>query len=96
MRDVHGRPILGAISGFFFFGFLGSTLLFLGVLSFDSVLLVVLPIVGIPAGAAWGWWAPLGGRRTAGAPVAAVGSEPPPPPAAAVGSEPPPPPAAID
>lgn len=90
MRGVHGRPVLGAISGLFFFGFLGSTLLFLGVLPLDSILLVILPILGIPLGAAWGWWAPLGGRGTPA--PRQTGTEPPPPPAA-VGSEPPPPPA---
>jgi hypothetical protein len=81
VRNVRGRPVLGAVAGFFFFGFLGSSLLFLGVLPLDSILLVVLPIVGVPAVAVWGWWAPLGGRRTPGGPPAGTRVAPPPPPA---------------
>ena len=44
---------LGVVAGFFTLLFLGLTLLFLGVLPLNSVLLTVLPILGLPLGFAW-------------------------------------------
>jgi hypothetical protein len=62
MTDRHGHPVLGAVAGFFFGLFLGTTLLLLGVLPLSSPLLVLLPVAGLLLGIAWGLWAPLGGR----------------------------------
>ena len=55
-----GRPVLGAISGFFFGLFLGITLLSFGILALDSFLLTLLPILGIVLGLALGFTGPLG------------------------------------
>ena len=57
-----GRPVLGAVAGFFFGVALGVAALVFGVLALDSVVLVVLPLVGILLGVALGVTAPLGGR----------------------------------
>jgi hypothetical protein len=61
----HGRPVLAAFAGFFFFLSIGVLLLTFGVVALDSILLIILPIVGIILGVAWAVWAPLGRRRTA-------------------------------
>ena len=53
------RPVLGAVAGFLTMLFLASTLLFLGVLPLNSVVVSVLPVLGIPLGAVWGKLAPL-------------------------------------
>ena len=58
-----GRPVLGGIAGFFFFLFVGLDLLLFGVIPLRSALLTILPIVGIPLGILWAFWAPLGGRK---------------------------------
>ncbi|MCI0687754.1 MAG: hypothetical protein L0Y54_11025 [Sporichthyaceae bacterium] len=60
-----GHPVRGAIFGLLFFLFLGLTLLLFGVLALDSVLLLVLPLVGLVLGILWGRWAPLGGSAAA-------------------------------
>jgi hypothetical protein len=56
-----GRPVLGAISGFFFGLFLGITLLSFGILALDSFLLTLLPILGLVLGIVLGLTGPLGG-----------------------------------
>ena len=48
------RPVLGAIAGFLTLLFFALTLLFLGVLPLNSVLITVLPVIGIPLGVLWG------------------------------------------
>jgi hypothetical protein len=58
-----GRPVLGAISGFFMGLFLGITLLSLGILSLDSALLTLLPIIGLVLGLVLAFTAPLPPRR---------------------------------
>ena len=45
-----GRPVLGAICGFLLGGFIGLDLLMFGVLPLNSILLTILPIVGLIAG----------------------------------------------
>lgn len=57
---MNGRPILGAISGFFFGLFLGATLFLVGVIPLYSDLLIALPIIGIVLGLVMAWWAPFG------------------------------------
>ncbi len=56
---MRGRPVLGAFAGFFFGLFLGLDLLFFGVVQLDSVLLTVLPFVGLALGIALAFWAPF-------------------------------------
>ncbi len=64
-----GRPVLGAVSGFFLGLFVGLDLLFFGVIPLDSVMITALPIVGLIAGIVLGVAAPLG--RSKAAPAAA-------------------------
>jgi hypothetical protein len=59
----HGRRVLGAIGGFILGGSIGALLLPLGVLSLDSILLIILPIVGLVVGLAFAWAGPLGKPR---------------------------------
>lgn len=66
-----GRPVLGAIAGFLFGLFLGLDLWLFGVVPSDSVVITILPFVGLAAGIALGLTAPLGGRRGTGPPPAA-------------------------
>lgn len=54
-----GRPVLGAVSGFFFGLFLGITLLSFGVLPLNSSLLSILPLLGFVAGLALAFTAPI-------------------------------------
>jgi hypothetical protein len=56
----HGRRVLGAIAGFLFGGSLAALLLPLGVLPLDSILLVLLPFIGLVLGLVWAWFAPIG------------------------------------
>jgi hypothetical protein len=56
---ARGRPVLGAINGFFLGLFVAFDLLFFGVLQLDSVVITILPILGIVVGIALGYWAPL-------------------------------------
>jgi hypothetical protein len=67
-----GRPIIGAIAGFFFFLFLALDLLLLGVIPLKSAVITILPIVGIIVGIVWAKFAPLGrgAPRTAPPPAA--------------------------
>ena len=49
-----GRPVIGAIAGFFFFFFIALDLMFFGVIPLKSAVITILPIVGIIAGIVWG------------------------------------------
>ena len=60
---AHGRPVLGAINGLFLGLFLALDLLFFGVVQLDSVVITILPVVGIVAGIVLGFWGPLGRSR---------------------------------
>ena len=60
MIERQRRPVLGAVSGFFFGLFLGTTLLLFGVLPLNSPWLTLLPVIWLVLGAAWGFWAPFG------------------------------------
>ncbi len=54
-----GRPVLGAVSGFFF-GLMGAASLFaFGFTALDSPLFWILPIVGMLLGVGLGAWGPL-------------------------------------
>lgn len=64
-----GHPVLGGIMGFLFFFFLAMDLLFFGVIPLKSALITILPIIGIFAGLAWAYFAPLGGKKAATADV---------------------------
>ena len=55
-----GRPVIGAIAGFFFFFFIALDLMFFGVIPLKSAVITILPIVGIIAGIVWAKFAPLG------------------------------------
>ena len=59
---MKGRPILGAISGFFFGLLLFITLWLWGVIPLHSDLGIILPILGIVLGLVMAWWAPFGRR----------------------------------
>ncbi len=60
---MRGRPVLGAVAGFFFGLFLAVTLVLAGVLPLNSVLVTLLPFVGIGYGLALAALAPFGRRR---------------------------------
>ncbi|HEY2814277.1 MAG TPA: hypothetical protein VGJ03_12495 [Acidimicrobiales bacterium] len=62
---ARGRPVLGGIFGFLFFLFLALDLLFFGVIPLKSILITLLPLLGIVLGVACAFWAPLGGRDRA-------------------------------
>ncbi|GAA1133322.1 hypothetical protein [Nocardioides aquiterrae] len=47
---MRGRPVLGVVAGFLFGLFLAATLVFAGVLPLNSVLVTVLPFLGIGYG----------------------------------------------
>ena len=61
---MRGRPVLGALSGLIFGLFLGLDLLFFGMVQLDSVLLTILPFVGLVLGIVLARWAPLGRGKT--------------------------------
>jgi hypothetical protein len=61
-----GRPVMGAIFGFLFFLFVALDLLFFGVIPLNSVLITILPLVGIVLGLVWAMLGPLPGRRAPG------------------------------
>lgn len=78
---ARGRPVLGAISGFFFGLFLGITLLSFGILPLNSPLLTFLPIIGLVLGLVLAFTAPIprrggGGAMPSGAPKAGAGARP--------------------
>ena len=53
-----GRPVLGAISGFFALLFIAIDLVLFGKLKLNSPLVTLLPIIGLIAGVVLGMWAP--------------------------------------
>jgi hypothetical protein len=65
-----GRPILGAIAGFFFGFFVALDLLFFGVIPLKSPVITVMPILGIILGLVLAKFAPLGRRGESTAPPA--------------------------
>ena len=60
-----GRPLLGAISGFFLGLFVGLDLLFFGVVPLDSVVITAAPVVGLVLGLVLALAAPLGRSKSA-------------------------------
>lgn len=58
-----GRPVLGAIAGFFLGLFLWLDLVLFGAIGFESVTFWIFPVVGLIAGIALAKWAPLGRSR---------------------------------
>jgi hypothetical protein len=54
-----GRPVLGAISGFLFGIFLAFDLLMMGTFRLDSIMVEVIPILGLLLGLAGGIFSPL-------------------------------------
>jgi hypothetical protein len=61
--NYRGRPILAAISGFFTGLFLALDLVFFGAIRLDSIVVTILPVVGLIVGVALALWAPLGRPR---------------------------------
>ena len=62
---MKGKPVLGAISGFMFGLFLGISLFLWGVIPLHSMLIWILPILGVILGLAMASWAPFGGNGDA-------------------------------
>jgi hypothetical protein len=62
MGSGRGQPILGGFSGFLFGIFLALDLLFLSVISLDSILIYVLPVLFLVVGVLLGRFTPLGRR----------------------------------
>jgi hypothetical protein len=60
-----GRPVLGAIAGLLFGVFVGLDLWLFGVVPSDSVVLTVLPFLGLVLGLVLGLTGPIGRRRGA-------------------------------
>lgn len=60
---AQGKPVLGAFAGLFLGLFLWLELMVLGVISLDSVMFWVLPIVGLILGIALGMAGPLKRNR---------------------------------
>jgi hypothetical protein len=67
-----GRPVLGAIAGFFLFFFLALDLLFFGVIPLKSPVITVMPILGIIVGLVVAKYAPWGSRSSTTAPPPAA------------------------
>ena len=61
---MRGRPILGVISGLFFGLFVALDLLFFKVVPSDSIVLLIVPVLGLLLGIVLAAWAP---RRAGGA-----------------------------
>lgn len=61
---MSGRPIIGAIAGFFLGLFVWVDLILFGVLPFESGVGYVLPVLGIAVGLGMARWAPFGGRSS--------------------------------
>ena len=59
---MNGRPVLGAIAGFFLGLFVWVDLILFGVLPLEGSLGYFLPILGVVGGLAMAKWAPLGSR----------------------------------
>ncbi len=60
---MRGRPVLGAVAGFFLGLFLAYDLYLLKVVASDSPVLVVLPVAMLVVGVLLAWKAPLRRRR---------------------------------
>ena len=60
-----GRPILGAVAGFFCFLGLTALLLTFGVFDLGSIVVGILPLAGIVVGIVIGLVAPFGGGSMA-------------------------------
>jgi len=65
MMRKRGRPVLGAISGFFLGLLLAIDLLLFSVIALDSIVVLLLPLLGLVAGIAL----PLIARRAASPPA---------------------------
>jgi hypothetical protein len=61
----HGRPILGAISGFFLGLFVALDLVLFGAVRLDSVIITILPLAGLVFVPIVAWLAPIGSRSGA-------------------------------
>jgi hypothetical protein len=94
MSRYKGRPVRGALSGFFAGLFIAVDLMFTGTIQTDSILVTVLPIAGLVVGLLLGMWAPFG-RAPAATPGGAARDlspfvsppvEPPPPATAGPGA----------
>jgi multisubunit Na+/H+ antiporter MnhB subunit len=72
---VRGRPILGFFGGLLFGVAVALALLVFGVLALDSIVLVVIPIVGLVVG----FTAPFGRHRPPPSPAVTPPPAPPPP-----------------
>ena len=59
-----GRPVLGAISGFFLGLFLGLDLMFFGVVPLDSAVITVAPVLGLVIGVVLAFVAPFPRSKT--------------------------------
>ena len=60
---MRGHPVLGGICGFLFGLFLAVTLVLADVLALNSVLVTLLPFLGIAYGLVLAWLAPFGRKR---------------------------------
>lgn len=69
-----GRPVLGAIVGFFTGLFLALALLFNGVIPLESNLLVILPIAGLVLNFALAMWFSIPTKKSRAAETAASAS----------------------
>lgn len=65
MKRPHGHPILGAFAGFFFGLFVALDLLLFGAIQLDSILLTLLPLIGLIVVPLVAWFAPIGARQAA-------------------------------
>lgn len=62
----HGRPVRGAVAGFFLGLFISLDLVIFGVFALDADALALFPVLGIAAGVALGLMAPLRRRPRTG------------------------------
>ena len=60
---MRGRPLLGAVAGFFFGVFVAYDLILFKVVVSDNPVVVILPVVFLLVGVGLGMWAPLARRR---------------------------------
>jgi uncharacterized membrane protein len=63
---MRGHPVLGVVAGFLFGLFLAVTLVLAGVLALNSVLVTLMPLLGIVYGLVMARFAPFGRKRSAG------------------------------
>ena len=57
------HPLLGGVTGPLTLGFLGTTLVFAGILPLNNILVTLLPVLGIPIGVLWGKLGLLGAKE---------------------------------